>query len=115
MAVLRLPSGAGIGKVALRDDRRAVELPQPHRAVGVLEQEVGVPVRGEVIDRDELPSRAWILQPRLGDGRRAVHQPDARRAVVVLPGDLGLAVELARAYRVPGRIPDGDRLARADA
>src|SRR5262249_6013538 len=85
MAVLRLPPGARVRQVALGDDGRAVELPQAHRAIGVLEQEIGVPIRGEVIDRNEQPSRSGILQRCLGGGRRSVHQPDARRAVVVLP------------------------------
>jgi hypothetical protein len=66
MPVHRLPSGARIGQVGLGGDVRAVEFPQSHRAACVLEQQIGVPVRGEVIHRDELPCRAGILQRRLG-------------------------------------------------
>jgi hypothetical protein len=56
MAVHQLPPGARVEQVGLSDDVCAVEGPQLHRAVGVLEQKVALPVRREMIDRDELPS-----------------------------------------------------------
>jgi hypothetical protein len=78
MAVLRLPSRARVRQVDHGGIAGAVELPQLYGAAGVLEQQVGVPIWREVIDRDELPVGSGIGTRRLGNRRRPVHQPEVR-------------------------------------
>jgi tetratricopeptide (TPR) repeat protein len=82
MPVLRLQVGAGdeggarAEQLGHAGNAGAVHRPQAHVIVGaVLKQQVALPVRREVIDRDELPSRVRVSQPGFDCRRRSVHQP----------------------------------------
>ena len=99
------PRRTGVGEIAGVDDLATIHVPDPDRAIVVLQHDVGHAVLVEIAGVGDMPTGAGVGDLDALAELVAVHLPNADTPIGVLQQEIGVAVavEVARADDFPAR------------